>query len=182
MFCTAQPIKLNPTIPARPPSEAQVHRSLVRRRTSHPATDRTARQIAQPTRLRHHYTVFAQNKPILLDALTNVTSLTTVDYENKSNRKPCENKPNANPIRTRSKPIPLLAKMNPNFPPEKDYPNENAFGVQKNKPNQTQFRAPPLLSGRIKPIFFNFAYENSLTDGTELLNYAVSSDTTRVLL
>jgi len=35
-----------------------------------------------------------QNKPNLLDALMNVSSLITVDYKNKSNWKLGENKPN----------------------------------------------------------------------------------------
>jgi len=38
-----------------------------------------------------------QNKPNLLDAQMNVKSFHTVDYENKSNWKLGENKPNTNP-------------------------------------------------------------------------------------
>jgi len=45
-----------------------------------------------------------QNKPNFLDALMNVTSFYTVDYENTSNWKPGENKPNTNPIRTQYEP------------------------------------------------------------------------------
>jgi hypothetical protein len=39
-----------------------------------------------------------QNKPNLPDAQMNLTSLITVDYENKSNCKLGENKPNSKPI------------------------------------------------------------------------------------
>jgi len=40
-----------------------------------------------------------QNKPNFLDALMNVTSFYTVDYENIANWKLGENKPNTNPIK-----------------------------------------------------------------------------------
>jgi len=40
-----------------------------------------------------------QNKPNLLNAQMNATSLITVDYENKSNWKLGQNKPNTNPIK-----------------------------------------------------------------------------------
>ncbi len=56
-----------------------------------------------------------QNKPNLLDAQMNVTSFTTKDYENKSNWKLGENKPNSNPIRTQYKPNPRKAKNERNF-------------------------------------------------------------------
>ncbi len=49
--------------------------------------------------------LFMQNKPNLMDALMNVKSIHTVDYENKSNWTLGENKPNTNPIRTQSNPI-----------------------------------------------------------------------------
>ena len=42
---------------------------------------------------------FMQNKANLLDDQMNLTSLITVDYENKSNWKLGENKPNTNPIK-----------------------------------------------------------------------------------
>jgi hypothetical protein len=45
-----------------------------------------------------------QNKPNLPKAQMNVTSLITVDYENKSNWTLGENKPNTNPIQTQYKP------------------------------------------------------------------------------
>ncbi len=45
-----------------------------------------------------------QNKPNLLDALMNVTSFYTVDYENKSNWKLGENKANTKPIKANTNP------------------------------------------------------------------------------
>ncbi len=49
-------------------------------------------------------TLFMQNKPNLPDAQMNVTSFYTVDYENKSNWKLGENKPNTKPIKPNTKP------------------------------------------------------------------------------
>ena len=46
-----------------------------------------------------------QNKPNFLDALMNVTSFYTEEYENIANWKLGENKPNTNPIQTQSNPI-----------------------------------------------------------------------------
>ncbi len=46
-----------------------------------------------------------QNKPNLLDAQMNVTSLITVDYENKSNWKLGENKANQSQYKPNSNPI-----------------------------------------------------------------------------
>ncbi len=45
-----------------------------------------------------------QNKPNFRNAQMNVTSFYTVDYENKSNWKLGENKPNSKPIKPNSKP------------------------------------------------------------------------------
>ena len=45
---------------------------------------------------------FMQNKPNLRKSQMNVTSLITVDYENKSNWTLGENEPNTNPIQTQS--------------------------------------------------------------------------------
>jgi len=71
---------------------------------------------------------FMQNKPNFLDALMNVTSFYTVDYEIIANSILCENKPNTNPIQTQSKPI---------SPP-------HAAKQTQFKPNQTQFLPPQL--------------------------------------
>ncbi len=49
--------------------------------------------------------LFMQNKPNFLDAQMNLTSLITVEYENKSNWTLGENKPNSNPIKANTKPI-----------------------------------------------------------------------------
>jgi len=46
-----------------------------------------------------------QNKPNLLDAQMNISSVITRDYENIANWKLGENKPNSNPIQSQSKPI-----------------------------------------------------------------------------
>jgi len=45
-----------------------------------------------------------QNKPNLLDAQMNVSSLITVDYENIANWKLGENKPNSKPIKPNTNP------------------------------------------------------------------------------
>jgi len=61
----------------------------------------------------------------------NVTSLITVDYENKSDWTLGENEPNTNPI----KPNFQRAQMNLNSLITKDYRKKDDFAVQKNKPN-----------------------------------------------
>jgi len=48
---------------------------------------------------------FMQNKANFPDALMNVISLITVDYENIANCILCEYKPNTNPIKANTKPI-----------------------------------------------------------------------------
>jgi len=73
-----------------------------------------------------------QNKPNLLDTQMNVTSLITVDYENKSNWKLGKNKPNTNPI----KPNFRKAKMFLNFYSTKDYENKPRLRTPQ---KQTQF-------------------------------------------
>jgi len=80
-----------------------------------------------------------QNKPNLLDAQMNVSSILTMDYENKINWTLGQNKPNSNPI----KPNFQKAKMNANVFVTKDYENETAFRPQKNKPNSN-----PILQGK----------------------------------
>jgi len=46
-----------------------------------------------------YYSTNMQNKPNLLDAQMNLSSVLTTDYENKSNWTLGENKPNSNPIK-----------------------------------------------------------------------------------
>jgi len=53
---------------------------------------------------------FMQNKANFLDALMNVKSFHTVDYENKSNWTLGENKANTKPIQSQSKPISRMLK------------------------------------------------------------------------
>ena len=74
---------------------------------------------------------FMQNKANLLDDQMNLTSLITVDYENKSNWKLGENKPNTNPI----KPNLQNAQMNVNKVLTKDYKNKSNCSLAENKPN-----------------------------------------------
>jgi len=73
----------------------------------------------------------------------NVSIFTQMAYENKSNWTLGENKPNSNPIKPKTNPIPKKAKMNVNIYYTKLYNNETAFRRIKNKPNsnpkQTQF-------------------------------------------
>jgi len=51
-----------------------------------------------------------QNKPNLLNAQMNISSILTKDYENKPNWKLGENKPNTNPIKANTNPIPEMSK------------------------------------------------------------------------
>ena len=66
----------------------------------------------------------SQNKPNLLDAQMNISSVLTKDYENETDWTFGENKPNTKPIQTQSNPI---------SPP-------HAAKQTQFKPNQTQFR------------------------------------------
>jgi len=77
-----------------------------------------------------------QNKPNFLKDKTNATPFAEKDYENKSNCKLCENKPNTNPI----KPNLLNAQMNVNKVLTKYYENVPLHRRGENKPNQTQFQ------------------------------------------
>ena len=116
--------------------------------------------------------LFMQNKPNLLDAQMNVSSILTTVYENIANWTLGQNKPNSNPIKPNlqkakmnvnslitmdyrkkddfavrknkpnSNPISSKAKMNANAFSQKDYENETAFRLQKYKPNQTQSSTP----------------------------------------
>jgi len=86
-----------------------------------------------------------QNKPNLLDAQMNVTSLYTKDYENEPRLRTRENKPNTNPIRTQSNPISERPKMNENLFATKDYENITTFGLRQNKPNTNPIKPDTLL-------------------------------------
>ena len=78
-----------------------------------------------------------QNKPNFLDALMNVTSFYTVDYQNIANCKLGENKPNTNPI----KPNFRKAQMNLSSVIRKDYENELLRRLSENKPNTNPNKA-----------------------------------------
>jgi hypothetical protein len=101
-----------------------------------------------------------QNKPNLPDAQMNVTTLVTIDYENISDWKLGENKPNTKPIKANTNPIPERPKMNENLFATKVYENITTFRLEKNKPNLS--RRPvrrsfsedgSLWRSRIKPNF-----------------------------
>jgi len=76
-----------------------------------------------------------QNKPNLPDALMNVTSFYTVDYENK----PIGNLAKTNPIQSQYKaktnPIPERPEMNENLFATKVYENITTFALRQNKAN-----------------------------------------------
>jgi len=72
-----------------------------------------------------------QNKPNLMDAQMNLTSLITMDYENIANWKLGENKPNTNPI----KPNLQNDQMNVSAIITKDYKNKSNCSLAENKPN-----------------------------------------------
>jgi len=80
-----------------------------------------------------------QNKPNLPAPQMNVNTVITKDYENKSNWKLGENKPNQTQYKANTNPIPEKPKMNENLFATKVYENETAFGLRQNKANQTQF-------------------------------------------
>ncbi len=80
--------------------------------------------------------LFMQNKANFLDALMNVTSLITVDSENKSNWTLGENKANTKPIKANL----LDAQMNVNLTLTKGYRKNGDFTVRINKPNLVRRR------------------------------------------
>jgi len=84
-----------------------------------------------------------QNKPNLLDAQMNLSSIITMNYENISNWTLGQNKPNSNPI----KPNFLKAQMNVNSFITKDYRKKDDFVVRINKPNSNpiQTQSKPIL-------------------------------------
>ncbi len=72
-----------------------------------------------------------QNKPNLPNDQTNVTSFITKDYENKSLRRPSQNKPNSNPI----KPNLPNAQINVSSFITNHYENIHLLERRKNKAN-----------------------------------------------
>jgi len=83
-----------------------------------------------------------QNKPNLLDAQMNVSSILTTYYENKNNWTLGQNKPNSNPIKPNSQ----KAKMNVNSLITKDYRKNDDFAVRKNKPNSNPISVKPKMN------------------------------------
>ena len=69
--------------------------------------------------------LFMQNKPNLLDAQMNISSLVTMHYENISDWTLGENKPNSNPI----KPNCRKGKIDANCVLTKDYEEKCGYGL-----------------------------------------------------
>ena len=84
----------------------------------------------------------SQNKPNLLDAQMNISSILTKDYENERLCRRGENKPNSNPIKANFK----KAKMNVNSLITKDYRKKDDFAVRKNKPNSNPISKKPKMN------------------------------------
>ncbi len=76
-----------------------------------------------------------QNKPNLPNALMNVTSFYTVDYENKRLRRCVKTNPIQTQYEPNTNPIPEMPKMNENLFATKVYENITTFGLRQNKPN-----------------------------------------------
>ncbi len=85
-----------------------------------------------------------QNKPNLLDALMNVTSVLTKYYENKRLADVAKTKPIQTQFKANTNPIPERPKMNENLFATKVYENITTFRLEQNKPNQTQKNPPKL--------------------------------------
>ena len=93
-----------------------------------------------------------QNKPNLLDALMNVTSFYTVDYENIANWKLGENKPNSKPIQSQYKPNSRNVQIDINLVKTRNYNNEQRtmnneqWTIMQNKPKTNPISNPaPML-------------------------------------
>ncbi len=80
-----------------------------------------------------------QNKPNLLDALMNITSFYTVDYENKRLCRCVKTNPIQTQYEPKTNPIPEMPKMNENLFATKVYENITTFRLEQNKPKQSQF-------------------------------------------
>ena len=90
--------------------------------------------------------LYMQNKPNFRKSQMNVNLYNTTDYENKSNWKLGENKPNTNPIQTQSKPIQSQLK------PIKCQNKPNSKPIKANFKRQTY--------SNMKPKFLNFLLKN----------------------
>jgi len=101
------------------------------------------------SRILYKSTLFMQNKPNFRKSQMNLNIFSTKAYENKSNRTLGENKPNSNPIKPKTNPIPKIAKMNLNIYYKKDYSNNTANRRIQNKPNSKpiQTQTNPICRG-----------------------------------
>ena len=97
-----------------------------------------------------------QNKANFRKSQMNVNLYNTMDYENKSNWTPGENKPNSKPIKANFR----KAQMNVNSLITKDYRKNDAFAVQKNKANSNPISVKPKMSANA---FSQKDYENETT-------------------
>jgi hypothetical protein len=97
-----------------------------------------------------------QNKPNLLNAQINVTSVTIKNYEEKRPCSPRKNKPNSNPIQTQTNPITKRPKMNVNKVLTRGYENKRLRRCAENKPNSN-----PNKPSFILPVGSSALYVNS---------------------
>ena len=110
-----------------------------------------------------------QNKPNLLNARMNVTTVLTRDYGNMCLRGRRKNKAKTNP----NKPNLPNAQMNVSSVITKDYENEPLCARRQNKPNQTQFQTPTqkmtkickknLIFKLVSRVYFSRQYSVKLT-------------------
>jgi hypothetical protein len=82
-----------------------------------------------------------QNKPNLLNAQMNVSSVLTKDYENKRLRRCVKTNPIQTQYKANTNPIPEMPKMNVNSFITKEYRKKDDFAAQKNKPNSNPIKA-----------------------------------------
>jgi len=87
-----------------------------------------------------------QNKPNLLNAQMNVSSVLTKDYENKRLCRCVKTNPIQTQFKPKTNPIPERPKMNENLFATKVYENITTFRLEQNKPN----------TNPIKPNFLKF--------------------------
>ncbi len=86
----------------------------------------------------NHFESIMQNKPNWPNALMNVTSFYTVDYENKRLTDMAKTKPIQTQYKAKTNPIPEKPKMNVTSILTKDYENKPPSSPKKTNPIQTQ--------------------------------------------
>ncbi len=92
-------------------------------------------------KLINQFEAILQNKPNLPNALMNVNTIKTKDYENKRLRRCVKTNPIQTQYKANTNPIPERPKMNENLFATRVYENITTFRPQKNKPNSN-----PILS------------------------------------